>query len=135
MLARLACAWEEMQQLELVLDNIQLQDLILYTLWEHWITLFGCWKNTQLMLNNIKSFKIFITIYPVPSWSTNISWYGNCRCRSFFMSSIHLRSPGWSHSLKYRFFFWSNNLFALVKYNQALGLIDWGIPFLHLFCT
>lgn len=39
-----------------------------------------------------------ITAYPCPPRATNISWKGNCRCRSFSMTSTHLGSPGWLSS-------------------------------------
>ena len=38
------------------------------------------------------------TAYPCPPRDMNISWKGNCRCRSFSITSSHLGSPGWLSS-------------------------------------
>lgn len=36
--------------------------------------------------------------YPWPPRAENISWNGNCLCRSFSITSSHLGSPGWRSS-------------------------------------
>ena len=38
------------------------------------------------------------TTYPCPPRDTNISWKGNCRWRSFSITSTHLGSPAWLSS-------------------------------------
>ena len=69
--------------------------------------------------------------YPWPSWSTNISWYGNWRLRSFRISSTHLGSPSCAASCAYKFFFWSNSKFPPHKYSHARGRTEAGMPFLQ----
>jgi len=69
--------------------------------------------------------------YPWPSSSTNISWYGNCRLRSFRISSTHLGSPSCAARCAYKFFFLSNSKFPPHKYSHARGRTDVGMPFLQ----
>ena len=69
--------------------------------------------------------------YPWPSWSTNISWYGNWRFRSFRISSTHLGSPSCAARCAYKFFFLSNSKFPPHKNSHARGRTEAGMPFLH----
>lgn len=107
-----ACAWATQQQWEPEPGSIPPLVWRECKPWEHGTGPAACDESTQQTRrvfrppechdHQSQPITACLTAHPCPPRDTNISWKGNCRWRSFSITSTHLGSPGWLSSS------WSN---------------------------